>query len=222
MTQRKTAAPAAMLDLFDAADLEVEPVTPSTTSTPEGEGASPSGHERAPWVDEDGNARPGVEIKVVLPPRAVVDELDAATRGELAEAVGPSLAVREVRSFAAALFPELGPTTLRLAFGVPYDRSLLFVVTSSRHEYTRAREAGTPAFVMSDLVAFALAAQNHRMPPPELARVLDRKRHSPAWILSPEVAFGGMPLCNAAPLSCTLGDAFDLMGARLVGVEVHT
>lgn len=168
---------------------------------------------------------PGAPVEAL---ESEANGLAALTRSELVErakaVVGDrmELAVREVRSFAAVLFPELGPTTLRLAlvFGSdPGDQR--FIVTSSRDAYTRAREVGMPVFVMREFVALAHAAQNDRMPQHVLVGVLARKEASPSWVLSPEEAFGGMPLANAEPLSCTLGDAFDAMGARLVSVEVH-
>jgi len=133
----------------------------------------------------------------------------------------PSLAVREVCSFPAALFPELGPTTLHLLLVAPDGSADAFIVTSSREAYKAAREASVPVFVMRELVALAHAAQNDRMPPHELLHVILHKRGAPEWILSPQAAFGGMPLANAEPLSCTLGEAFDKMGARLASVEVH-
>ncbi len=131
------------------------------------------------------------------------------------------LAVGEVRSFPAALFGQLGPTTLRLEGTSREGLVVTFVATSSREAYTAAREAGVCVFVMRELAALAHAAQNHRMHRHVLARILERKRKAPEWTVSHEAAFGGMGFHNAEPLSCTIGDAFDAMGVRLVSVEVH-
>lgn len=223
MSKRKRKAkakpPPVIADLFDVLEEPssrlTAPETPAAPETPErassstgGEGGG-AGEARCPRTVADGPHRwcehcPG----------------DRPARFALGPAARPGapFAVREVCAFPAAFMGGLpAPFTLRCELdGAP------FVFTSARASYAAAREARVPAFVMRELVTLAHAAQNDRVPPYVFASMLARKRETPELVIELRYAFGGMPLANAEPSTCTVGEAFERMGVELVDVEVSS
>lgn len=202
MTQRKRKTkpkpPPVVADLFDVPDV------PVSLSTPPPGGAAPETPPSASSAANGERGAAGREREAVSDYAATVSALERVK----------SLAVREVRSFPAALVGELPDAfTLRCELeGVP------FVFTSSRAAYAEAREGGIPVFVMRELEALAHAAQNGAAPQYVFAAVLARKRDEPSFVVSPRYLFGGPP-ASADASTWPVGEALDEMGAVLAAVD---
>ncbi len=124
-----------------------------------------------------------------------------------------SLVRAELRSLPIQHLPALTPTTLLLSAS---GRKLAF--TSSRAWYRRLLGDKLPCFVGGEYTLMALAAQNDRFWPDDLAAAIERKKRQPRWRLGRDVAIG--PAFNLEPLAWTVGETLDRVGAKLVGLKV--
>lgn len=124
-----------------------------------------------------------------------------------------SLVRAELRSLPIKHLPALTPTTLLLSAS-----GCKFAFTSSRAWYRRLLGDKLPCFVGGEYTLMALAAQNDRFWPDDLAAAIERKKRQPRWRLGRDVAIG--PVFNLEPLTWSVGETLDRVGAKLVGLKV--
>lgn len=120
----------------------------------------------------------------------------------------------DVASFPAALFPKASATTLRVRI---QGEDVAF--TTSRKGFAQAKADKLAVFVGGEFIALAHAAENDRVWPNDFRAFVKRKHRSPRWRLTPQQAFGCY--INATPLTWTIGEVLERIGATLVDCEVH-
>ena len=129
----------------------------------------------------------------------------------------PSRAARELLTLAVGHAVGL-PAPFVITFARGGQRC---VCSTSKDAYTRAVQAGLPAFVLRELEAAALVVEQGRASPRDLDLWLLAKKRGD-WRLTPELA-GALeaPTVQAGlQPAITFGDLFDALGAELVDVEL--
>lgn len=131
-------------------------------------------------------------------------------------------AVVRARSRAAR---ELLVLPVSYAVGLPYPFTILFVrracecvCTTSRTAYALALSRGRPTFLVRELEAAALAAEQGRAGARDLDRWLELKARG-EWRLTPELA-GVLEAPGPRVAMLCFGALFDVLGAELVDVEL--
>lgn len=171
--------------------------------------------------DASAKREPAAAPEAPAEPPAPPDEStpQPAPRGALAtppRPIPPASGVpgADVRQCPAALFPKMGASTLRVRIG---NEEVAF--TTSRKGFAQAKSEKLAVFVGGELIALAHAAQNDRVWPNDFRIFIKRKKRSPSWRLTPQQAFGCY--VNAEPLTWTIGEMLDRIGATLTQCEVH-
>lgn len=127
-----------------------------------------------------------------------------------------SLAVSEVLTLRPALLSVMPlPSTVLCARDEDAGGGLV-VLTTSRQAYEAARERRLPVFVGGEIGELALAAENDRAYPPQLAAWCARKLEDPGWRLNRAVALGAMPTAGLPLAEWTLEQVAGRVGLRVL------